>query len=498
MKQNPYLNPFQPFPERNLDLVGEERPRSAIEDNMSRAMFSALLNTENPAGVLALILQELARERCSPDLERRVAELCESLRSRHECPVEVHLQSWPPQKVIDDAGPNVFLIGISSDHRTDWTHNQRTAPENPRADAWIDIPGKALLVFECKNDQYPQDATQIGTYAHMLFKSCSFPRAEPRETLKSREEAEEVQAACKTHLVIDAPWSAVIKALKPVHLTSEAGSLGRWLAGQAAVYIEWHVRPPYQGPQTVLEWLNGPNTPDRREHLRTLIEKMGQAIHEAAKDLPDAITFGKLGLGASGASIFVRLLQGGNRLQLDWLGNKADFVLWFMFHEQFEKRIGVEHYLEVRGASPNARGVDQVEEWNTASARHTLRMREFEEAMAAWVCNAPSDSLLDVTAVKFKGKKRNWQGSGATDHEGPGLIQASPQEAQKFVQANRERLWIFPEVRAADEIPEAARRVRKPALSWVVLFNPQEFADCGMDGKALQSLLRRKVDAAKH
>lgn len=498
MLRTPYLNPFQPYPERMLDRAGEDRPRSAIENNMTRAVFSVLSNAERPTGMVALILQELVKSRCSPEsvLARRIEGFCNALREHRECPAEVNLQSWPPQSVIDEAGENVFLIGISSDHTTAWTHDQRPAPENPCADAWISFPGKALLVFECKNDQQPLDATQMSSYAYRLFKSCSFPRVEPKETLRLRPDAEAVQAGCKD-LVIDAPWSAVVNALKQIQQAKEATGIGEWLSGKAAEYIEWHVHPPYRGTPSILEWLGGPDTPDRREHLRTLLKKMGEALCEAAREVPDSITFDEPRTGA-GAALYVSLLRGVQPLKLPWILKDADLVLWFAFHEQLEKRIGVEHYLQVGGAQPFVRtGIDPVEAWNAASSRHSAARDRFEAAMALWVRDASHEFLVNVSSVRFRGKKRNFQGSGVVDHEGPIFLQASPQDALEFVPANREKLWVFPKVDAADEISEAATRVRKPALSLVEMFDPREFAECGASGMALQSLLSRKVDAAR-
>ncbi len=54
-----YLNPFQPFPEREIEKPDDESPRTAIEDNLSRAVFSALANADGPYA-LAMFLQDLA------------------------------------------------------------------------------------------------------------------------------------------------------------------------------------------------------------------------------------------------------------------------------------------------------------------------------------------------------------------------------------------------------------------------------------------------------
>src|SRR5262249_34065646 len=154
-------------------------------------------------------------------------------------------------------GRNVLLIGISSSHHNAWTHDQRPAPSQPRADAWIYVPEEMLVVFECKNDEHPLDATQVSAYAHALRLPgvSSIPRAEPGFTLASPEQAETVRKRCE-NLVLDATWSAVIDALKHIQEEAGVGSLGRWLSGRAAEYVQFHVRPPYRGIQTILEWLS--------------------------------------------------------------------------------------------------------------------------------------------------------------------------------------------------------------------------------------------------
>lgn len=239
-----YLNPFQPFPERELNSDGRECPRDAIEDNMSRAVFSALGNAEGTCA-LAMFVQVLA-QRGSPVLRSLAEALATALRTTDANAVEVGLQTWPTAAVEERKGQNVLLIGISSSHCSAWTHDQRAAPSLPRPDAWIYVPGRLLLVFECKNDEHSLDATQEPAYAHalgLLTGESSVPRASPGLTLTSAEQRDAVQRAC-ADLVLDAPWDAVVDALRQIEHSECVGELGHWLAAQAAAYIQLHVRPP--------------------------------------------------------------------------------------------------------------------------------------------------------------------------------------------------------------------------------------------------------------
>src|SRR5262249_34391546 len=125
---SPYLNPFQPFPEREVESQGEDGPGHAIEDNLSRSVFSALANAEEP-NALSIFLEELSRHAGSPGLQPRIEALAAALRTADPSRVEIGLQSWPtPAAFQERAGTNVLLIGISSSHHTAWTHGQRRAP----------------------------------------------------------------------------------------------------------------------------------------------------------------------------------------------------------------------------------------------------------------------------------------------------------------------------------------------------------------------------------
>jgi hypothetical protein len=486
---SPYLNPFQPFPERGLDGQGEERPRFAIEDNMSRAVFSALANAEHP-GALVLFLEKLAEQALSSALQARTQTLAAVLSKTEASKIEIDLQSWPTAALQDkNVLKNTLLIGISSSHREAWTHDQRLAPSSPRADAWICVPGEMLVVFECKNDEHPLDATQMSAYAHQLgifTAGAGVPCAEPGSTLDSPEEAQAVQAACRDR-VIDASWSAVVDALTRIQEEKNVENRGCWLAGQAAEYIRLHVRPPYREPQTILDWLEGPDTPDRREHLRTLVKKMGESLAEDWEMRPGV-----------DAAVYVRPSQDQDRktLRLEGLGKTARLALWFQFTEGGKKEpIGLEYYLQAPGAQPARKKGKPItkDAWNEASRRHSDCANQFEGSLSEWVCNLPSGSRVDVTTVRFKGKKREWQGGGIKAPDGPTLLQATPEEALKFIRTNKPALWRFPPVGPDEEVEEVADKVRKPALSLRLPLDLSALAACRNDRAALQTFLRNAV-----
>jgi len=498
-----YLNPFQPFPERELDRRDEERPESAIEDNLSRSVFSALANAAHPR-VLAKFLQALVQQHGSLALRDRLEDLVKTLLSTDPSEVEFGLQSWPAAAMGRRDSLKIILIGISSSHERAWTHDQRLAPkENPRFDAWIYVPEEMLLVFECKNDEHPLDATQVSAYAHdlgLLTEKDRVPCAQPGLTLTSVEEAQAVQQACKD-LVLDAAWSTVGDTLKQIESEESIGSLERWLCGMAASYIQSHIYPPYCGMQTVLEWLKGRDTPDRRNHLRTLVRKVGDTLAGSAQGLQGAITFATdengerdLATGA-GSAVYVKLKRDGRLLQGVWLGKKRVYaVLWFKFTEDDnQQRIGLECYLQASGS--HSTGKDEAD-WNEASMRHMACAKPFEEQVDRWSREAPTGALLLVSTVKFRGSKRTWQGGGVEDPGGPKFAPIKPQDALAFLRKNQTELWRFPRVGLGEEcekFEQAALLVRKPALSLLASLEAGALASCGEDGRALQDLLQKAV-----
>lgn len=495
-----YLNPFQPFVERERDGPGEWR--RAIENNMSRSVLSALANAEEPLA-LGMFLQELAQHAGSRDLRTRVEAFAAALGRVDLGKVEFDLQSWPSESALREPANRIILIGIASSHEKEWTYKERAAPGRPCADGWIHVPGEMLLVFEFKSDDHPLDATQISDYVHALrlLSVGGAPRAAPGCSLASPAEARDVQAACMD-LVLDVPWSAVVQALEHIQKHDAVGSLGRWLSGQAAAYLHLHLRPRYGGPQTILDWLRHLDTPDRRDHLRTLIEKMGQALSDSAQE-SGAITFAEDDAGNSrvppgaGAAMYVTLSQGGKRVQRPWLGKDAPLVLWFQFHEDAAQRIGLEFYMQAPGGQPLLRkDRDPIVEWNKASDTHRKRAVQFEVAMAQWTANAPSGSKLDVRCVRLRGKALIFQGAGIDAPDGPSLEFATPQDALRFLQDNREAMWRFPRVGLGEEfdtVKNAQPLVRKPALALRAILDIGALAACREDGQKLQSVLMDAV-----
>src|SRR5262249_50604679 len=160
---------------------------------------------------------------------------------------------------------------------------------------------------------------QVSAYAHflgLLSKDDNVPCAQADQKLASIADAQAVKKAC-ADLVLDVPWSTVADALQHIQQEKSIGDLGRWLCGQAADYVQWHIRPPYRGIPTILEWLKGPDTPERCNHLRTLIRRMGDELEKAAQGRQGGITFAKdkndnwdLTRGAASA-VYVKLKQDG-------------------------------------------------------------------------------------------------------------------------------------------------------------------------------------------
>jgi hypothetical protein len=500
--QSVYLNPFQPFPERDRDAPSEDHIRSAIEDNMSRSVFAALANAEHPVA-MARFLRFLAQHG-TPVLLARTEALADLLQTSDPDTVEFGLQTWPG--ISDCASESILLVGISSSHDSTWSHDNRHSPENPRPDAWIRVPGKLLVVFECKSDAYALDATQISAYAHALglFKEDDHvPCAKPKCTLASAAEAQAVKSAC-ADLVLDTPWSTVADALQDIHLAECVDGRGRWLCGQAAAYVRWHIRPPYRGVRTVLDWLKGPNSSDHCQHIRRLVEAMGEELRRSAQGSPDAITFAAQSengrakvAGGAIAAVYVKLMRNQKLLQIEWLGRQVEAELWFQFAEAETERIGLEFYMQARGSQAHGGG-DPIVAWNQAQERHVDCITPFENLVAEWIQTAPPDSRLTVSSVGFRGSKKNWHGGGiAAGDEGEGSCSPSttPQDALEFLQEHREKLWCFPRVGPGDAatLEDAAKHVRKPALALSIPLDVGALASCGDDGQALQTFFQKAL-----
>jgi hypothetical protein len=500
--RSPYLNPFQAFLERRAEDTDEQI--SAIENNLSRAVMSALAHSERMES-LASFLQQFGNHTRSTVLRERVNTIAESLQGLDPNTVHVGLQTWPSEERRGLAAASVLLIGIRSSHFYKWT-TQRPAPSAPKPDAWIYAPGKMLAVFEFKDDDFPLDAVQIASYAHALEifpAQANVPRPQPGQGL-SAEEASAVQEAC-IDIVIDAPWSAVLGGLEAVQQRERAGSIGSWLCGQALSYLKSHIRPPYEAPKTILDWLSRGDTPDLRPHLRILVKKMGQALERSASG-SGAITFAKDKSGEPDvltgtiSAVYVRLHQDQRPVECQWLGKTARLNLWFDPRYGAAQRAGMDFWVEAEGAQQNlAVAADPsraVESWNRASERQGRYAEQFERRFEEW-CRSAAGAQVGVYAVRFKGRNQVWKGGGDRSDDAPNLPLATAEEALSFLRSNRAALWRFPRVGAAGEcktIEEAQPLVRKPAVALWVPLNVCGLDQCGPDGNELQTILKDAVE----
>ena len=448
------------------------------------------------------------------DVKTRIDEVVKTLRMLHpDGEIRVQLQSWPNEALKEGAQAKL-LIGIRSTHENQWTHDKRRATARPRADAWVNLLGKLLLVFECKNDDYPLDATQMSDYGHDLgLLTAEVPRAKGGAFLTSQE-ACQVKKACEP-FVLDAPWSTVVKALEAIQQEQLCGDRGCWLAGQAAAYIQDHVHPPYKGAKTILDWLDGPDDDHRRQYLRTLMRKMGDQLFQARGE-SGAITFHKkekrktengaewgikrekwgVALGTI-APAYVPLSKDSKLLEFKWLykNKRVHLNLWFAFHHDEKQRIGIDVWLEAEGGQPSLKGKLTAEEWNAASLRHARRKDEFFRLLEGWVHQAPSDCRVSVYPLKFRRNNKIWKGGGEYVPDGPRLLSAKPEEALAFLQDNQDDMWRFPRVECPEDIDEVAQPlVRKPALAQAApLEDTDTLKRCGEDARKLQSFLIKAV-----
>jgi hypothetical protein len=499
---SPYLNPFRAFLERRTEDTDEQI--SAIENNMSRAVMSALAQSERIES-LASFLQQLAKHTPSKILRERVDTLANSLQGIDPNTVEVGLQSWPGDERRGLSATDVLLIGIRSSFVEKWTA-QRPAPSAPKPDAWIYARGKLLVVFEFKNDDFPLDAVQIASYGHALEifpATVDVPRPQPGHVL-SPDEASAVHEAC-IDIVLDAPWSAVVSGLETVQQWERAGTVGHWLCGQALEYLKSHIHPPYEGPKTILDWLSRGDTPDHRRHLRILVRKMGEELERSASG-PGAITFAKDKSGEPDiltgtiSSVYVRLQQDRRPIEHQWLGKTARLNLWFDSQYGAAQRVGMDFWVEAEGAQQNlkvaARPKLAVESWNRASGRQERYAEQFERRFEEW-CESGAGGRVDVYAVRFKGKNQIWKGGGDYSGDAPKLRLATPREALGFLRRHRAALWRFPRVGPEGEcetIDQAQPLVRKPGVALWVPLNVRSLEECGPDANRLQVLLKDAVD----
>ena len=198
--RSPYLNPFRAFVEHSTEDTDEQI--SAIENNMSRAVMSALAQSERIESLIAF-LQQLAKHTRSNILKERMETLANSLQGMDLNTVEVGLQSWPGEQRQALTTTHVLLIGIRSSHVEKWT-SHGPAPSAPKPDAWIYAPGKLLAVFEFKNDDFPLNAVQIASYGHALgiFPArVNVPRPQPGHGF-SLDEASALQGVGAHHVEV--------------------------------------------------------------------------------------------------------------------------------------------------------------------------------------------------------------------------------------------------------------------------------------------------------
>lgn len=502
--RSPYLNPFQAFQERRPEDIEEEI--SAIENNMSRAAMSALAQIERIESLISF-LKQLAKHARSNKLRERIETVANSLEGMDPNAVEVGLQTWPEDERRALSASDVLLIGIRSSHSEKWTV-QRLAPLAPKPDAWIHAAGRMLAVFEFKNDDWPLDAVQMASYGHALeifSPSAKVPQAEPGHGL-SPDEAATVQKACDD-IVLDAPWSAIVGGLEAVQHAEGAGTVGSWLCSQALAYLKPNIRPAYEGPKTILDWVREAGSAELRPHLRILVKKMGEALERSASTT-GAITFAKDKWGEldilSGtiSEVYVRLLQDARPIERQWLGKTARLNLWFDSRYGSGRGVGLDFWVEAEGAQQSLRKVATdpnlaVHSWNKASERQFEKcLPQFERRFAEWCRSAPA-AQVGVYAVRFKGKNQIWQGGGYFAGDTPKLEAATPEEALSFLKNNRAALWRFPQVDPLGDcktIDEAQPLVRKPAVALWVPLNMGSFEECGSDANKLQIVLKHAVD----
>lgn len=492
---SPYLNPFRAFTERVTDA--EDGELTAIENNMSRAVMLALGKIERIESFASFLLH-LSQQTKSAKLKARIETLANSIEGTDPSALEVDLQTWPgPER--RSAETSVLLIGVRSSNNDKWTHH-RCAPSAPRPDAWIYVPGKLLVVFEFKNDDFPLDAAQMACYAQGLgILPPDVPCPEPGCCL-TEQGADAVQAAC-ADVVLDVPWSMVLTALKKAQEGERNGSICQWLCSEALAYLKSHIRPPYEGPKTIFDWVSRADSSEFGPHLRKLFKRMGAELKksirescdigfaEDSSDQPDILT-------GTISAVYVRLTQDGKLVERQWLGRTARLNLWFDSRFGANQQAGLDFWVEAKGASPFLKAKDPILAWNKASESHAAKAREFEDDFAAW-SRAAQNCQVGVYAVRFKGKKRMFKGGAAYAVDGPELPRATPQKALTFLQENREALWRFPKVGPGEQcksIEEAQPLVRKPAVALWVPLDVEALKECGDDADKLQKVLREAVD----
>ena len=203
------------------------------------------------------------------------------------------------------------------------------------------------------------DATQVSAYVWGLGlareQDC-VPHAKPGLHLDPAQ-ATEVQAKCQDR-VLDVPRVAVAHALEKIEHDLCVGAIGAGRSGQAAAYIQSHVRPTYHGVGTILDSANGLDTPDRRDHLRTLVRKMGSCACRSRQGawshhLYEGQFRGLGSLARVSAAVYVRLCKDDILFNGNGSGKPSRLNLWTCFDEDESKRVGLDFWVEAHGAQPD-------------------------------------------------------------------------------------------------------------------------------------------------
>jgi len=249
------LNVFNARRERRR---GPAESPDTHEDNLTRALMIVLhhLDMEGHLGVFTDAFFEAALARLDTDkfgaLEERIRGLQPALSKAGERACEIHVQSRPGQ-THGVAKEKRLLIGISSTLASgQWTFKERKWPDSPRPDAWILLPGEALLVFECKTASHALDATQITAYAHdpacLGFLDENLDHPFPLAGHNLEKGTAQFYQRDLSDRVLDATWADVQQALRATGdaVGEELTETVRFLLGQALLYLADNSFVPYQ------------------------------------------------------------------------------------------------------------------------------------------------------------------------------------------------------------------------------------------------------------
>lgn len=291
------------MPNRNMELnvfnARRERRRGPAEspdtheDNLTRGLMIVLhhLDMKGHLGVFTEAFFEAALARVNADgmkaLEERVRGILLSLTKAGENACEIHVQSRPGQ-THGVAKEKRLLIGISSSLAPgQWTYKERAWPNSPRPDAWILLPGEALLVFECKTASHALDATQITAYAHdsdclgFLDENLDHPFPLAGETLE--EGTAQFYQRTLSDRVLDSTWADVQQALRATGdaVGEELKETTRFLLDQALHYLADNSFVPYQNIDSLRANAQLGVSERRLHNGRVLLGRLGANIKTA-------------------------------------------------------------------------------------------------------------------------------------------------------------------------------------------------------------------------